>query len=249
MGDDIEREKSFMQTIGEHWLWMSDGIPWRYLQSHLHHLRLSRLAPILCNPMLSHCYLLLSTKKKCFTHRFFIKHQPHDHLHHHIPFLYHHFAPIAPLSTRGWEWRGTLNRPEMEPSTLNDSYFVLLLLDLLFSLRPITLQTHSISIFVLFRFSFCCLTLAINLDFIPFVWRVVIARRICFRRFRGNISWWMLRALARMCSHLDVLNVWWKGGHGSPKCHSANDILIVPHCDCVQHRTTQLHVVLGFDTF
>lgn len=84
-----EREKSIRakQSTNIDCECREDGIPWRYLRKPFTPFFRVHIAS-LCNPMLSHCYLLLwrdvweRWSKKCFIHRFFIKHQPHDHLLH-----------------------------------------------------------------------------------------------------------------------------------------------------------------------
>lgn len=100
MGDDGEKEVDMRRTIGEHWLWMSKRWdPMKISPKPFTPFFRVHIAS-LCNLMLSHCYLLLwrsewerktrKMKKKCFIHRIFIKHQPHDHL------LYvSHLIPIA----------------------------------------------------------------------------------------------------------------------------------------------------------
>lgn len=104
------------KTIGVHWLWMSDGMGSHedIAQKAIYTICVLRVAFFVIR-----CWVIVifycgprrrRRKKSVFIHRFFIKH----HLHHHIPLRL----------VRVRRWRETLNHPEMESSTLNDSHFV-----------------------------------------------------------------------------------------------------------------------------
>lgn len=142
---------------------MSDGIPWRYLWSHLHHLRLSHR---LCNPMLSHCYLLFFTsrererevkkekKKNFFYSSIFHKASTAWSSSSSIPLF-------PPFSSRESKWRCwiTRNGNHLHLMVRSSLAFFLCLSPLILAHN---LQTHFINIF---HFESYYFTLAINLDF------------------------------------------------------------------------------------
>lgn len=112
----------FIQTIGEHWLWMLGRNPMKISPSH----RLARL--------LSHCYLFHEAREVFYSSNF-------------------HKASTA-WSSSSFSRKDSVDHPEMDSSTLNDSYFVFLFLE------------FSPGHFTDTRRQPLCVTLAINLDFV-----------------------------------------------------------------------------------
>lgn len=126
------------------------------------------------SPIVTRCWVIVIfyRKKVFFIPQFFIKHQPQDHLHHHISFFYHS-SPSSPRRTEmtrdiGSSWNGINWTP-------NDSYFDLLLGLAIFLPDHFTDTLHkNISSF---DSRVCFLTLAINLDF--FIFRSSGAQLMC----------------------------------------------------------------------